>query len=372
MEKIKILEVIGDSSLAGAPRHLLSVVENLSLDKFEIHAVCPPGPLAGEIRKLRRHVDLEVVPMRQRLDFKAIADIRKVIKQVRPDVIHVHGTRAGVLGRIAAIGFNLPVIYTEHLWTKQYKLQNRFLNLIHYFANWALDIFTTLNIAVSGAVKDFMVTSNISHLDKVKVIYNGIEDTHHQAHIFRHETEFLLATVGTLNQQKGMQYLIRAIPQIIKEFPGVQLEIIGDGPYKRILQNEVRKLKLKSFVKFIGFVPDVSQYLTRFDLYVQPSISESFGLAIVQAMSVGLPVVATNAGGIPEVVTEGKSGFLVESADPKALADRILELLRHPSLAKKMGEMGKREAKMKFNIKDMINDLEMTYESVSKNSAFLE
>lgn len=372
MEKIKILEIIGDSSLAGAPRHLLGIIENLSLEKFEIHVICPPGPLAGEIRKIRRHVDLEVIPMRQRLDLKAISDIRKDIKSLRPDIIHIHGTRAGFLGRIAAIGFNLPVIYTEHLWTKQYHLQSRILNFLHYATNWGLDIFTTLNIAVSEAVKDFLVTSRISHLDKVKVIYNGIDPSTHQAHIFRHESEFLFATVGTLNQQKGIQFLIRALPQIIKEFPGVQLEIIGDGPYKRILQNEVKKHKLKAYVKFTGFVPDVSKYLTRFDLYVQPSLSESFGLAIVQAMSVGLPIIATNTGGIPEVVTEGKSGFLVEPADEKSLAGAILELLRHPSLAKKMGEMAKREADMKFNIKDMVNDLEKTYESVSKNTAFVE
>lgn len=372
MKKISVLEIIGDPSLAGAPRHLLSVVENLDTEKFAISVICPAGPLAGEIKKLRRNIDLDIIPMKSRLDLNAISQIRKTIKHLKPDIIHVHGTRAGILGRLAAIGFNIPVIYTEHLWTKQFRMQSRILNFFHYFANWFLDMFTTQNIAVSQSVKDFLVSSNLSRADKVQVIYNGIEPTHLEAKVFRNSREFLIATVGTLNPQKGMQYLIRALPLINKEFPGVQLEIIGDGSYKRKLVNEVKRLKLKSDVKFTGFVPNVDKYLTRFDLYVQPSLSESFGLAIVQAMSVGLPIVATNTGGIPEVVTEGKSGFLVPSEDPKALAAAILELLRHPSLARKMGQMARKEARLKFNVADMINELEKTYESVAQNPAFTE
>jgi len=215
MKKISILEIIGDSSLAGAPRHLLGILENIDTEKFALHCICPPGPLAGEIRKLHRHIDLEVIPMNDRFDMEAIRRIRKEIKLSNPQIIHVHGTRAGVLGRLAAIGANKPVIYTEHLWTKQFKLQSKWMNFVHYSANWFLDIFTTLNIAVSEAVKEFMVSSSISRYEKVKVIYNGIEPTSHQAKIFQSEQEFLLATVGTLNQQKGVQYLIGALPKVM-------------------------------------------------------------------------------------------------------------------------------------------------------------
>lgn len=369
MSKLSILEIIGDSSLAGAPRHLLSILKNLDKEKFSPHCICPPGPLAGEIKKLRRH-SLDIIAMESRLDFKAISEIRKKIKHLKPDIIHIHGTRAGILGRLAAIGLNIPVIYTEHLWTKQFRLQSRLLNFAHYNANWFLDMFTTLNIAVSEAVKDFMVSSRITRAEKVQVIYNGIESTKFKAKIFSNSQEFLLGTIGTLNYQKGMQYLIKAIPKIKNEFAGIRLEIMGDGTYKRKLLKEIDKLKIKPYVKFVGFMPDPKKYLTRFDLYVQPSLSESFGLAIVQAMSVGLPVIATNTGGIPEVVTEGKSGLLVEPANPQALADAILDLLRHPQKARKMGEIAQKEARLKFNLKDMINELEKTYESVAKNPAF--
>lgn len=372
--KISILEIIGDSSLAGAPRHLLSILEYLDTDNFTLHCICPPGPLAGEIRKLRRHIDLETIKMESRLDFEAIRRIRKEIKILKPDIIHVHGTRAGILGRLAAIGFNIPVIYTEHLWTSQFKLQSRWLNFLHYFANWFLDIFTTQNIAVSQAVKDFMVTSKISRYEKIKVIHNGVEIRNLKANIFQSEQEFLIATVGTLNPQKGVQYLIKALPKVIKEFPGIRLEIVGDGSFKRELLNLVNKLKLKNYVKFTGFVPDPVKYLVKFDLYIQPSLSESFGLAIVQAMDVGLPVIATTTGGIPEVITEGKTGLLVKPEDSEALAEAILELLRHPSLARKMGEMACKEVKLRFDVKDMIKTLEETYTWVNheakENSAF--
>lgn len=369
---MSILEIIGDSSLAGAPRHLLSIVENLDADKFSIHVICPPGPLAGEIKKLRRHIDLELVKMSSRMDLESISKIRKAIKQIKPNVIHVHGTRAGILGRLAAIGLNIPVVYTEHLWTKQYKLKSRVLNFFHYFWNWFLDMFTDLNIAVSGAVKEFMVESSISRAEKIIVIYNGIEPSKTKAAVFNNDKEFLIATVGTLNEHKGVQFLIKALPKIVEEFPGVTLEIIGDGAYKRVLLKEVEKNKLKKYVKFTGFVPDVDKYLAKFDLYVQPSLSESFGLAIVQAMSVGLPVIATYAGGIPEVVTDGKSGLLVEPANSKELAEAIVELLRHPEKARKMGEIASKDAKMKFNLSDMIKELEDTYEQIGQASPIAE
>jgi len=370
--KISILEIIGDSSLAGAPRHFLSVIENLDLDKFQIHAICPPGPLAGEIRKLKRHIDLDLVQMRSRLDCKAIGKLRKEMVSLKPDIIHVHGTRAGALGRLASIGLNIPVVYTEHLWTKHYSINNPLLRSAHMFGNWFFDIFTTTNIAVSEAVKEFMVESGVSRSSKIKVIYNGVEPPKHKADIFQNKEEFRLTSVGTLNPLKGMQFLIQAIVKVKKEFPGVHLEIIGDGPSKKKLAELIRKLKLKNNVKLTGFVPDVEKYLTNFDLYIQPSLSESFGLAIVQAMGVGLPIVATNAGGIPEVVTDGKSGTLVPTHDSKALSAAILELLRDQEKAKSMGRFAAEEAKRKFDLTDMIKDLENLYEKVVSNPVIPE
>lgn len=372
MSKISILEIIGDSSLAGAPRHLLSIIENLDLDKFKIHVITPPGPLAGEIKDLKRKIDTDIIAMRSRSDFLAIRKIRQHIKHIKPDVIHVHGTRAGALGRLAAIGLNIPVIYTEHLWTKHYTINNVFIRWCHMVGYWFLDLFTNVNIAVSHAVKEFLIDNNISRTEKIKVIYNGIADTNLKAKVFQSDKEFVIASVGTLNRIKGMQYLIRAMDRVHQEFPEAKLEIIGDGPFKNKLVKEVEKYKLKKIVKFVGFTNEVEKYLTKFDLYIQPSLSESFGLAIVQAMNIGLPVIATNTGGIPEVVTDGKSGVLVKPADSKELATAIIELLRNPKRGKIMGEMGRQDVRIKFNLEDMIDELESVYEEVVKNPAFAE
>lgn len=370
--KIKVLEIIGDPSLAGAPRHLLSILENLDLEKFEISCICPPGPLAGEIKDLRRHIELEVIAMNSRSDFKAISRIRRSIKHLKPDIIHVHGTRAGALGRLASIGLGKPVIYTEHLWTKNFSLSNKFLNFIHHIGGWFLDLFTTQNIAVSAAVKEFMVESSISYPEKIAVIYNGIEPTKVRADIFNNPHEIWLGTVATLIPLKGIQYLIQALPLIRREFPEVKLEIIGEGPYKNHLVRLVKKKKLENFVRFAGFQTDVEKNLAKLDLYIQPSLSESFGLAIVQAMSVGLPVIATRTGGIPELITEGKSGLLVEPARLDELVDAVAKVIRDRGLALRMGEMARRESMIRFNLKDMIEEVENIYEKVAKNPAFPE
>ena len=367
MTKLKVLEIIGDATLAGAPRHLLSLLENFDRKKFSLFVICPPGPLAGEIKALKKNIDLEIVPMKSKLDLAAIREIRANIRHIKPDIIHVHGTRAGSLGRLAAISIRTPVIYTEHLWTKHYKLPSRLAHRMQIIGLWFLDMFTTLNIAVSQAVKDFMIENQISRDKKIIVIYNAIEPPHSmqkKAKIFSNK-EIIIGTVGTLNVQKGMQYLIAAMPQIIKEFPKVCLEIVGDGPYRKNLEKLIRKMKLGSSVKLTGFIKDIEEEMAKFDIYVQPSLSESFGLAIIEAMSLGLPVVATNTGGIPEVVTTGKSGILVESAKPAALAGAILELLRDTQKAVKMGKLAAEDVKIKFNLKDMVQETEKVYETLA-------
>ncbi len=149
----------------------------------------------------------------------------------------------------------------------------------------------------------------------------------------------------------------------------IDANIIGEGYYKSSLKKLVKKLKLENFITFKGFVKEVEEELTNFDIYVQPSLSESFGLAIVQAMSLGLPVVATNTGGIPEVVTEGKSGILVELGKPEALADGILILLRDHEKARNMGKLAAEDAKIKFNLNDMVKEVEKVYEKIAQNSS---
>jgi len=365
MTKIKVLEIIGDSTLAGAPRHLLSLLENLNSKKFSLFVICPPGPLAGEIRSLKKNIDLEIVPMRSKLDFASIYEIRANIKHIKPDIIHVHGTRAGLVGRLAAINLGYPVIYTEHLWTKYYRLPNRISHGLQIAGLWFLDMFTTLNIAVSQAVKDFMVSSQISRQEKIIVVYNATEIPKNKAKIFAGKN-FRLGTVGTLNFQKGIQYLIKAMPKVLKEFPETRLEIVGEGSFRRTLEKLTKKLKLEDKVIFSGFLKEIEEKMREFDVYIQPSLSESFGLAIIQAMSLGIPIVATNAGGIPEVVTAGKSGLLVEPGNPTALAEAIIQILRDPKRAKEMGDLAREEVKIKFNLPEMIKEMEQIYETLAE------
>lgn len=368
MKKLKVLEIIGDATLAGAPRHLLSLLENFDYKKLSLFVICPPGPLAGEIRTLRKSIDLEIVPIRSKLDLAAISEIRKNIKHLKPDLIHAHGTRGGSVGRLAAIGLKVPVIYTEHLWTKNYHLTSWVANQMQMIGLWFLDMFTNLNIAVSQAVKDFMVESQISRPSKITVVYNAIETPKKKAKIFE-KKEIILGTVGTLNYQKGIQYLIEAMPRIMREFPQAKLMIVGEGVYKDHLKKLVKKMKLNQVISFTGFINDIEDEMVKFDIYVQPSLSESFGLAIVQAMSLGIPIVATNTGGIPEVVTTGKSGILVEVGKSQALAEAILELLRDKSKAKEMGKLAAEEAKIKFNMKEMVKETEGIYDEIVENRA---
>ncbi len=364
MKKLKILEIIGDATLAGAPRHLLSLLENLDTKKFALMVITPPGPLTGEIRSIRKSIEIKIVPMRSKMDLSAIKEMRDIIKHLEPDVIHVHGTRGGVLGRLAAFSLKIPIIYTEHLWTKNYQMPSRIAQRVQLIGLWLLDMITDLNIAVSDAVKDFMLANQITRPEKVIVIYSGIMPAKKKANVLSNNKKYQLKSIGTLNEQKGMQYLIAAMPLVLREFPQTELEIIGDGYFKKNLSREIKEMKLAGKVKLSGFVKDIYGELEKTDIYVQPSLSESFGLAILQAMSVGLPVVATKTGGIPEVVTQGKTGILVEPKNSKELSRGVLELLRDPQKAQKMGKMAAEDAEIKFSLKDMISEIETVYQKI--------
>ncbi|OGB74531.1 hypothetical protein A2V68_02890 [candidate division Kazan bacterium RBG_13_50_9] len=370
---INIFYVIADSSLTGAPRHLLSLVDNLPKKDFAVSVVLPQGPLADELK--RRKVHTFLVPMRARSDTAAVNRLQKLLKKYDPDIVHAHGSRAGLIARWAVRGMPIKVVYTEHTRTAQFRLANPVLDWAHIRAMKALDQVTDMNIAVSKAVANFLVAAKVTKPHKIKVIYNGIElaprkhiDNATLDIITRHglrSRDVIIGTIGSLNIQKDTATLLRAMQRVLKKLPKSRLVIVGSGPLKQRLEQLARKLKISDQAIFTGAVNDISSILQVMTVFVLPSRSEAFGISILEAMGASVPVIATRVGGIPEVITNNQNGLLIEPGDPKLLASTIIRLLNDRKLQQKLIRGG-HEAIRKFSTKEMVQKTADLYQELIK------
>ena len=218
-----------------------------------------------------------------------------------------------------------------------------------------------LVITTSHAVADCVVGA------RARVVYPGVKVPNNRRGVqitSRTSSKTVLGTAGRLVPLKGIVYLIRALSVLRKNIPGVHLEIAGSGPEQSALEHEISLQRLEDCVCFLGWQTDLRRLMATWDVYVQPSLGEPFGITALEAMAAGLPVVATAAGGLPELVEHGRTGWLVPPRDPVALADRLRALLLHPDQRHSMGSAGRARAREMFSLDRMVRDISSIYDEV--------
>jgi len=174
----------------------------------------------------------------------------------------------------------------------------------------------------------------------------------------------VIGTVGRLVPIKGHEWLLKAAPRVLAEFPHATFVFLGEGPLLGQLQQLAAGLGISGHVMFMGARQDVPECLAAFDLFAFPSINEGMGRALIEAMAVGVPVVATRVGGIPDVVADGETGLLVPARDETALADALLKLLRDPARRQAYGQAARRSMDERFDVKAMVRAIDRLYDVV--------
>lgn len=370
---LSVFEIIADSTLTGAPRHLLTLLAGINRHKFVVSVVCPPGPLVDELKKLA--VPTFQVPMSGRADMNAVNAVARLLKKYDPDIVHTHGQRAGLIGRMAARDLPIKKLHTEHTYTQEFRLGNPLLHWGHLRAMRTLDRWTDQVIAVSNAVKKFMVDSRLTKPHKVTMIYNGITTktqniAEADVNAFREKfnlskSDIVIGTVGSFNPAKDTATLIHAFSRVAAKWPKAKLVLIGSGPLKHDLEKLVRKLQIEDRVRFIGALDNILPAMKTFGLFVLPSLSEAFGITLLEAMKAEVPIVASRVGGIPEIITNKLNGILVEPKQPKKLAAAILNLINDRKLQRKL--VGNYAATLKkFSADAMVKQTEQVYSSLIK------
>jgi len=371
-QKIKIVQVIADSEIGGGPRHVLGLLKHIDKEKFDVLLIAPRGWLTAEAVKIKG-AGVRIVDFKNKFDVNSIVKLKKDIAEFRTSgdpfgaiIIHAHGPRAGGFCRFA-IRSGEKFIYTEHIWNKEYNLKNPINSYLQVMGIRSVCKRADLIIAVSKSVKKFLIKITKLSGDKFVVIPNAIElsDSNHlEGH--RKTTELVVGCIGSLVPQKGLIYLVKAFGRVTASLPKARLEIVGDGPEKEKLLLEIRKLGLESKIQLIGAQKNVRKFLSCWDLFVLPSISETFGIVILEAMEQKVPVIASAVGGIPEIIKDGKTGILVPPADSEKLAKTISWLLAEKKDRLSLSTEAYDILKKNYDWSKIIDDIENVFVGIIK------
>lgn len=353
------------SYLGGGEKHLLLLAKVAKEREFAVYVICQsPSGLEETLKK----AGIETIPINfmSKNFVSTVLRIAKKLKFVKADILHTHGFFCNVIGRIAGrMSQTLIIISTVHCNPSSPLSFNPSLakSIIQFFRNKVDNFtakFTDAVIAVSEDIKRGLVEQGVPK-EKIEVICNGISlkelnevmKGNGSFNLDIKQGEKVVGFLGRLEPVKGIDYFIKAAEIIKAKFDNVKFVIAGDGSIKSNLEKMVKQMGLTNDFIFTGYVDNAVSLISKFDVFVLPSLSEGLNLSLVEALAIGRAVVATNVGGNSEVVIDGETGLLVPPKNAQALADTILFLLENPEVARKYGEKGKRIVAEKFSAERM-------------------
>jgi len=356
---VRVCHVSVGLCTGGLERLMVDFARFHDRERTEMHfiALRDMGRPAEEIRASGCRVYAANVGSR----WHCLKTLRKLFRQIRPDIVHTHNAYPHVHGSLAARWAGVPaVVHTRH---GQRFGETRRANWEFWFAS----LFADRLVAVSEDAAELSRVQDRLPARKVRCIWNGI-DTSRFA--YRGPANKPVAiSVARLSPEKDFPTLLRAIKLALPEVPELELRIVGGGGERIPLETLARDLGLGTHVQFLGERADVPELLADAGFFVSSSLTEGISLTLLEAAAVGLPIVATNVGGNPEIIVDGQTGTLVPAADAQKLASAIVELCRQPDRWTGMGQAGRDRVLQQFDIRRMIHDYEDLYAELLPRAA---
>ncbi|SHH21401.1 glycosyltransferase [Desulfosporosinus lacus] len=362
-KKYKILHIIGGGEIGGAEQHVLSLLKEIDRTHFDPHLVClTKGPFAD--LAIENKIPATTFPMRFPLDLTPLPALINWSRKQAVSVIHTHGSRANLLGRLSARWLGIPSLTTVHS-----SLAHDYLSPISAIIALNLDRLTLPLTSGIITVSEYLAQEvTLRGGRNIETIYNGyssisFDDPSTTRRYFREKwgipmDALVVGTIGRLHPAKGQMNLIKAATQLNLRFPNLHLLLIGDGPLRQNLTEELQRSAIPHTVT--GYLPKAYEALRAMDLFVLPSISEGMGLVLLEAMQAGIPIVASAVGGISEVIHNEKEGLLVPPGDVAALTTACSSVLENHTLAQSLVRAGQNRWPM-FSIDSMIRETEQVY-----------
>ncbi len=362
-KRARVLYVIDDLMPGGTERVLVDTALRLPEERYRVCvlALFARGPLAEELQRAGLSVSCLGLSRRS-VAVKALV-LWRLLRRLRPGIVHLF--RVGSRVFVAPVAWAAGVPHVIGRWGSLPGDRPCLWRWVDRLSSCFMTHAEACSRAVAGALRCNFLPSRLD----ADVVHNATSQRPPPSGSRRRarrllglaRQELVIGCVANLNWRKGHEYLVRAFASVVSAEPGARLLLVGEGPLRETLERLTRELCLTEEVRFLGRRSDVSELLPALDLFVLPSTTEGLGVALIEAMAVGLPCVATRVGGIPEVVVDGETGLLVPARDPEALAHAILRLLSDPALGRRMGRAGQRRVQERFSIERLVADVERRY-----------
>ena len=405
--KKNILYLITRAELGGAQRYVLDLANNLQ-GEFNITVAFGKQGANGELAEKLKiaginnynipHLKRAISPID---DFLALVEIIKLIKKIKPNIIHLNSSKISILGSIASLiikfqvsSFKFQVVYTVHGWVFNEPLP-RWLKLFYFWAEKITALFKNKIICVSEFDRQIALTKKIAAALKLITIHNGLapiefyskEEARQRIHsvipasepessVQHHEqvsglrvkpamtSNLLIGSTGNLYKTKGFEHFIKASKIISEQKISATFIIIGEGEERKKLETLIRQNNLANDFILTGRINEAAKLLPAFDIYVCSSVKEGLSYTIIEAMQAGLPIAATNVGGNSELIEDNITGLLAEAGNPESLAQKIIELIKNPALKNKLGQQAKLKAREEFCLEKMVEETKKAYSSL--------
>lgn len=372
MPKIRILLMIDDASLGGGQMHVILLAKYLSQSKFEVSIVTESqGWLVDAANALK--IPLYQINISNKLTWQAFKDVQKLLTENHFDIIHTHGGTAGFWGRVLSRIFSKSskIIHTYHglHYLKNTNLKSKIFRIIDQI----LLSITDQIICVCHADYISGLTAKVVSSNSSTIIYNGIEidkfteilDKEKDQRIFNIDNEkFIFGNVARLHQQKGHQILLQAFAKIVKSHINAHLLIIGDGELKEELISLTASLEISDKVNFLGTRSDICEFLAAIDVFVLPSLWEGQPIALLEALAMAKPCIASAVNGIPEIINHGLNGYLVNPNDIDSLYQAMVLLMSDQKLCQQLSNQSKITISDKFSAQNMANETATVYDKI--------
>jgi glycosyltransferase involved in cell wall biosynthesis len=364
---LKILQISSAQSLGGGERHLADLADGLAARGHEVYlALRPDSLLAGEVKRVAKE-NVTMLPLRNALDTKSARELSKLVRRNQIQIVHAHMARDYPPAAYAVRqNKEARLIVTRHVLFRMNRLHRITLS-------GAARI-----IAVSEAVASQLRSDRVGSPEKISVVLNGIDTIRFAEARKKFDRDqflrdwnlrgdsLLVGTVGELTPLKGQPEFLQAAVQLLKRHPNISFFIVGvdhsPGNKNRIaLERLIEELSLTEHVRLIGWLEDLAQLYCALDVFVSASHTESFGLAIAEAMASSAAVVATETEGAREIIQSGGTGLLVPIGDVEKLARAVMDLLDDENKRVRLGNGAQQSVAARFSVERMIDETEEIY-----------
>lgn len=367
-QKKRILYVITKGNFGGAQRYVFDLATNLPKEDFETVVAFGEGDILGKklaeksIRTIRlKNSQRNINPFK---DFLLFFELIRIYKKEKPNIIHLNSSKIGFLGSLSArIFYTLnpkpyTLVFTAHGWAFN---DSKFFwqKLLWKFLQWLTVLMTNKTIAVSKKTVNDMNWPGTKK--KIRLIYNGIrpieffeKDEARKKLLPQLKDRLWIGAISELHKNKGVDLLIEAFSKISNQFESAILIVCGKGEERKKLEKIIEKNNLKSKVFLLGYVENAQRYLKAFDIFVLPSRTEGLPYVILEAGLAGLPTLASEVGGIPEIIESGKNGLLFTPGEKEDLTKTLQDLLSEKGDWQKLGAELKKKILDEFRLENMV------------------